>query len=148
MGLLSLAPGFVPWWAWVVAGLIVLALTLQLWLPVWSALPLPVKIAIGVICAVLLAYLAGLNRGAAAERDSSAAKIEQMRRAAAAAAEARDDTIKTTLEGRYVPTIAQLESRNKTLEGEVERYAKALSTKVTDKCALGTGALGLRRHAR
>lgn len=58
----------IPWWAYVVAAIVALALTYQLWAPIWTLLPKPVKIALAGIGAIFTAYIAGRNRGAANAR--------------------------------------------------------------------------------
>lgn len=53
----------IPFWMWLVAGGIALAATYQLWLPLWSLLPSPVKAALIAIGAAVLAYRAGRTSG-------------------------------------------------------------------------------------
>ncbi|MGA0564184.1 hypothetical protein ACO2RV_17195 [Ancylobacter sp. VNQ12] len=55
----------IPWWAWVVAAVVALAATYQLWLPLWGRLPSLFKAALITIGAAFIAYIAGRNKGAA-----------------------------------------------------------------------------------
>jgi hypothetical protein len=60
---------FIPWWAWLVAALVAAALTVQFWAPIWAVMPSWMKAALIFIGAVLLAFIAGRNRGSKDERD-------------------------------------------------------------------------------
>lgn len=104
-------------------------------------------------CLAVLAALAllvgGGIYGVKVERARADARIERMKQAAEQAAAQRDAGIKAELEGRYAPKLAELEQQKKSLEGEVEKYAKAkppkIVGKVADKCTLGADALRLRK---
>lgn len=71
-----------PWWLWLVGAAVLLVATYQLWAPVWVLLPRPLKVAAGGFVAIVLAYLAGRNRGAAGAlqraREKEAAHAEQI----------------------------------------------------------------------
>lgn len=54
----------IPWWAWALAGAVLLASTYSIWRPVWAFLPPPIKTAAIVLATGGLAYLAGRNKGA------------------------------------------------------------------------------------
>lgn len=58
----------IPWWVYLVGVIVAAALTYQFWAPIWALLPKPVKIALGAVGAVFVAYIAGRNRGAANAR--------------------------------------------------------------------------------
>lgn len=87
-----------PWWLWLVGAAVLLAATYQLWAPIWALLPRPLKVAAGGLVALVLAYLAGRNRGAAGalhrakEREAAHAdKITDTARRARAGSDARAD---------------------------------------------------------
>lgn len=67
----------VPLWVWVAAVIIALVLTYQFWLPVWTLLPKPVKIALGAIGGALALWLGGRYKGAKDERDMQARRDAQ-----------------------------------------------------------------------
>ncbi|MCS0501634.1 hypothetical protein [Ancylobacter mangrovi] len=98
MTLLGAILDWTPWWAWLAAGLAILASTYQVWRPVWALLPAPVKGAVVLILTGGLAYQAGRNRGAAGALERAQQK-EQARAddirdkgdAARAASERRSD---------------------------------------------------------
>lgn len=67
----------IPWWVYVVGALVALGLTYQFWAPVWALLPKPLKIALGAIGTVFVAYIAGRNRGAANARAADKERTNQ-----------------------------------------------------------------------
>jgi hypothetical protein len=76
MDTLSWMFNFVPWWVWLViaggGGGAILAFVpgaLALVVSVWNMLPRPVKVVLGGIVAILVAYVAGRNKGSKDERD-------------------------------------------------------------------------------
>jgi hypothetical protein len=62
----------VPWWMWVVGGMVVVgglfAFFAPVLMPLWAMVPKPVKVALGGIIAVGVAFLAGRNRGTSDEQ--------------------------------------------------------------------------------
>lgn len=60
---------FVPVWAWITIVIVVAVLTYQIWLPIWTILPKPVKILIGAVAGAIGFYLGGRYKGAKDERD-------------------------------------------------------------------------------
>lgn len=84
----------VPWWVWLVALAVLLAITWQAWRPIWALLPSPIKAAVLIIGTAVLAYLAGRNKGAsgalhrAQERET--ARAEDIRDRGAKARERAD----------------------------------------------------------
>lgn len=72
MDAISYAFNFIPWWVWFVAALVGLALTIQFWTPIWAVMPTWMKVVLGAIGAVLMAYVAGRNRGSKDEREQRA----------------------------------------------------------------------------
>lgn len=86
-----------PWWAWAAGAVFLMAATFQLWAPVWAPLPRGVKVVAGGLVAIVLAYLAGRNRGAAdalqrakENEVAHADRITETARRARADADARD----------------------------------------------------------
>jgi hypothetical protein len=76
-----------PLWAWLTGGGIAVAVLLYLFspilVPLWQALPQPVKIAIGFVVSIVLALLAGRHKGrqnAEAEERARNARAAQTRR--------------------------------------------------------------------
>lgn len=57
-----------PLWVWLLAGGAGLAASYTIWLPIWGLLPKPAQAALIALAAVIGAYLAGRNRGAANEQ--------------------------------------------------------------------------------
>ncbi len=68
-----------PWWAWLIAGLVLLGATYSLWLPIWTMLPDKAKAAILIIGTGGLAYLAGRNGGAAGALERERVRNEKAR---------------------------------------------------------------------
>lgn len=86
-----------PWWMWLLGAAALLAATFQLWVPVWALLPRPLKVAAGGLAALVLAYLAGRNRGAAGalqrakgREAAHADRVKETARRARAGADARN----------------------------------------------------------
>ena len=77
MDMLSYAFNFVPWWVWPVGLLVAAIVTWQLWAPIWALLPRSMKVALTAVGAVLVAYIAGRNRGSKDEREQRAKKDAQ-----------------------------------------------------------------------
>jgi hypothetical protein len=106
------------------------------------------KPCLAVLAAIALLFGGGIY-GVTVEKARSEARIEKMKRDAAAAAEQRDAGIKADLEGRYGPKLAQLEAQKKLLESEVAKHAKTKPAKTSGapagKCTIGPDALRLRK---
>ncbi len=82
----------VPWWAWCAGLGVALALTAQFWWPLAVAMPRAGWAALGGAVLVLVAYLAGRNKGAAGAIERERAATEAARKKAQAAKErVRDD---------------------------------------------------------
>lgn len=60
---------FIPWWMYVIAAVIALALTWQMWWAIWLVLPLWMKVGLVFIGVSITLYIAGKNAGAKTERD-------------------------------------------------------------------------------
>lgn len=67
----------IPWWGYVLALGIALALTYQIWFPIWGMLPTPVKALLVAIGGGFTAYIAGRNRGAQNARAADKEKVNQ-----------------------------------------------------------------------
>ncbi len=59
---------FIPWYAYVVAVIVILCLFWNVIAPVWVLLPKPVKFLIAAAALAFAAYVAGRNRGSKDER--------------------------------------------------------------------------------
>lgn len=59
---------FVPYWLWIVIAGVALVATMPWWSAIWALMPRPLKVALGAAGGLLVAYLAGRNRGAANEK--------------------------------------------------------------------------------
>lgn len=101
------------------------------------------------VIAALALLVGGGVYGVKVERARADARIERMKQAAAQAAAQRDAGIRAELEDRYAPRLAELEQQKKSLEGEVEKYARTKPPKVVGKadgkCTIGPDALRLRK---
>jgi len=61
---------YVPYWVWVVAAVAALAATYPFWSAIWFALPNWLKIALIGTAGLIVAYLAGRNRGTKNAKDA------------------------------------------------------------------------------
>lgn len=84
MDTISWAFNYIPWWVWVLiaggGGGAILAFVpgaLALVVSIWNALPKPVKVVLGGIAAVAVAYVAGRNKGSKDERAMEARRNAQ-----------------------------------------------------------------------
>lgn len=122
------------------------------------AVPLLQRVTVAILkckpCMLVLAAIALLFAGALygvhVERQAGDARIERLKKAAAAAADDRDSDIRADLERHYKPKLSTLEERTKTLQGEVEKYEKSLQAEKPapapgGRCELGAGPLRLRQ---
>lgn len=58
-----------PWWAWALASLALLGATYQVWAPLWALAPSWLRTGALGLASIVLAYLAGRNRGASGALD-------------------------------------------------------------------------------
>lgn len=59
---------FIPYWLWIIIAGGALIATFPLWSGVWALMPKTLKVALGTVVAVGVAYLAGRNRGVSNEK--------------------------------------------------------------------------------
>lgn len=84
MDTISWAFNYIPWWVWIIitagGGGAILAFVpgaLALVVSIWNMLPRPIKFVLGGAAAVVVAYLAGRNKGSKDERTMQAKRGAQ-----------------------------------------------------------------------
>lgn len=114
-----------------------------------TAAILDCKPCMAVLAAIALLF-AGALYGVHVEKARSEARIERLKKAAAAAADERDAGVRADLERHYRPQLTALDQRAQALQGEVEKYAKSVATEKKPaapgcSCTIGPQHLRLRK---
>ena len=120
---------------------------------VWSN-PLLLRPALAIAAVVVLLYVVGLHEFVAGDRIGKASvqtQLDQAKRDAQQARDAKDGAIRTAVTNEFTPQLAALQKRADALNDIARENAKSHHPPGGAKdgaCRLGDRALQLRQHAR